>query len=121
MSPVHDIVVRPVIVKPLKFSWPFKDNDRAQAERTTEGMIKVVTGRRGRILGAGIVGSHAGELLQPWVLAIERGLGVGAIASLVVPYPTLGEVNKRVAGSFYTPTLFSERTRRTVRLLRHLG
>ncbi|MFQ5974288.1 MAG: dihydrolipoyl dehydrogenase family protein [Alphaproteobacteria bacterium] len=101
--------------------WPFKDNDRAQAERTTEGTIKVVTDRRGRVLGAGIVGSHAGELLQPWVLAIERGLKVGAMANLVVPYPTLGEVNKRVAGSFYTPTLYSERTRRIVRLLRYLG
>ena len=101
--------------------WPFIENDRAQAEHHTEGLVKVVTTPRGRILGAGIVGSHAGELLQPWVLAIGQGLKIGAVASMIAPYPTLGEASKRAAGSFYTPKLFSDRTRRVVRLLRRLG
>ena len=101
--------------------WPFTENDRAQAERATEGLVKAVTTRRGRILGAGIVGSHAGELLHPWVLAISQRLKIGAMASMIAPYPTMGEANKRAAGTFYTPSLFSDRTRRVVRLLSRLG
>jgi pyruvate/2-oxoglutarate dehydrogenase complex dihydrolipoamide dehydrogenase (E3) component len=101
--------------------WPFHENDRAQAERSTHGVVKVVTRRNGRVLGASILGAQAGELIQPWALAISRGLKVGAIATMIAPYPTLGEVSKRAAGSFFAPKLFSERTRRLVRLLGRLG
>ena len=100
--------------------WSFEENDRAQAERETDGLVKVVVGARGKILGASLAGPHAGELLQPWILAIDQGLKIGAMASLIAPYPTLGEVNKRVAGSYYTPSLFSDRTRKIVGLLQHL-
>jgi pyruvate/2-oxoglutarate dehydrogenase complex dihydrolipoamide dehydrogenase (E3) component len=101
-------------------SWPFADNDRAQAERATAGFVKVLVGGRGRILGATIVGERAGELIQPWVLAISTGQRIGSMAQFVAPYPTLGEASKRAAGSHYTPKLFSERTRRIVRLLQRL-
>jgi pyruvate/2-oxoglutarate dehydrogenase complex dihydrolipoamide dehydrogenase (E3) component len=101
--------------------WSFEENDRAQAERDTEGMAKVITSRRGRVLGASIVGHNAGDLIQPWILVIAQKLKIGAMANHIVPYPTRSEINKRVAGSFYTPTLFSERTRRIVRLLAKLG
>ena len=101
--------------------WSFEENDRAQAERETEGLVKVVVGKRGVILGASIVGARAGELLQPWILAISQGLKIGAMANLIAPYPTLGEVNKRVAGSYYTPQLFSDRTKGIVRFLQHFG
>ncbi|BBK44733.1 dihydrolipoamide dehydrogenase [Allostella vacuolata] len=99
----------------------FAENDRARAERETEGMVKIVTGRRGRILGAGIVGAQAGELIQPWILAVGRGLGIGAMAGMIAPYPTLGEAGRRAAGDFYAPTLFGPRVRRLVRLLQRLG
>jgi pyruvate/2-oxoglutarate dehydrogenase complex dihydrolipoamide dehydrogenase (E3) component len=101
--------------------WPFAENDRAQAEGGTDGLVKVITTPRGRILGAAMVGAHAGELIQTWVLAINQKIKIGAVAGMIAPYPTLGEVNKRVAGSFYTPSLFSERTRRIVRFLSHFG
>ncbi|MDJ0610621.1 MAG: mercuric reductase [Kiloniellales bacterium] len=101
-------------------TWSFEENDRAQAEQETEGLVKVVVGPKGRILGATIAGPHAGELLQPWVLAITQKLKIGAMANIIAPYPTLGEVNKRVAGSYYTPSLFSERTRRVVGWLQML-
>ena len=101
--------------------WSFAENDRAQAERATEGLVKVVVGARGRVLGASIVGPQAGELLHPWVLAISQGLKIGALANMIAPYPTLGEVNKRAAGSYYTPSLFSERTKKIVRFLQWLG
>lgn len=101
--------------------WSFAENDRAQAERETEGLIKVVVGRKGRILGTTIVGPHAGELILTWVLGIQEGLKIGAIANLIAPYPTLSEVSKRAAGSYYTPTLFSKRTRKLVGALQRLG
>ena len=97
--------------------WSFEENDRAQAERRTEGLIKVVTETNGRILGASIVGLHAGELLQPWVLAISQRMKIGAMASMIAPYPTLAEVNKRIAGSFYAEKLFSAGTKKVVRFL----
>ncbi|MDQ6972702.1 MAG: FAD-dependent oxidoreductase [Mariprofundaceae bacterium] len=97
--------------------WGFDENDRAQAERRTEGMVKVVTDSKGRILGASIVGLHAGELIQPWVLTISEGLKISAMAGMIAPYPTLGEVNKRIAGSFYTPKIFSDRVRCIVRFV----
>ncbi|MCA3628665.1 MAG: FAD-dependent oxidoreductase [Methylobacterium sp.] len=98
-------------------NWTFALNDRAQAERATEGLAKVILGPRGRILGATIVGPRAGELIGTWGLAISAGLKIGAIASAVLPYPTLSEISKRVAGSYYTPKLFGAFTRRLVGLV----
>ncbi len=101
--------------------WPYRDNDRAQAERETDGLVKAVTTKSGRILGASILGAQAGELIQVWVLAIGQGLNVKALAGMIAPYPTLGEVSKRAAGCFFTPKLFSGGTKRLVRVLTRLG
>ncbi len=101
--------------------WPFAENDRAQAERRTDGLVKVIATPRGRVLGAAILGAQAGELIQPWILAISRRIGLSAMAGMIVPYPTLGEASKRAAAGFYTQKLFSERTNRLVRLLLRLG
>ena len=100
--------------------WSFAENDRAQAERCTDGHMKVVATPKGRILGATIVGAHAGELIHPWVLAIQNGLGLARMAGYIAPYPTLGEIGKRTASSFYAPKLFSRQTRRIVRGLMRL-
>ncbi len=100
--------------------WSFAENDRAQAERETDGLIKVVVAKGGRILGVSIAGPRAGELLMPWILAISQKLKIGAMASFIAPYPTLGEVSKRVAGSYFTPALFGARTRKLVGLLQRL-
>ena len=100
--------------------WKLSENDRAQTERATEGMVKAITDRHGRILGAAIVAPHAGELIQPWCLAIFKRLKISALAGFVPPYPTLGEASKRAAGSSFTDTLFGPRTRWLVRLLSRL-
>ena len=84
-------------------------------------MIKVVTTRKGKILGCGIVGRQAGELIQTWVLALSKGMKIGDMAQVIAPYPTLGEISKRAAGSFYTASLFSEKTRKIVRFLSRFG
>ena len=99
---------------------PLSGNDRAQAEGATEGLAKVVLGRRGRILGATIVAPRAGEMIGMWGLAIQQRLKIGAIAASLAPYPTMSEISKRAAGSFYTPTLFGPRTRRLVGLVQRL-
>jgi len=101
--------------------WSFAENDRAHTERDTAGEVKIIASRRGRILGAAILGAAAGDLILPWALAISQKLKIGAMANLIVPYPTRGEAGKRAAGSFYTPTLFAPRTRRLVRLLARFG
>ncbi len=101
--------------------WPYHENDRAQAESATEGLVKAVVTPKGQILGCGIVGRHAGELIHTWVLAIGQKVKIGGIAQMIAPYPTLGEVSKRAAGSFYTPQLFSDRTRKIVRFLANFG
>ena len=110
---------RGLAVKAL--TWSFAEVDRAQAERETEGFVKIVVDRNGRVLGATIVGPRAGELIQVWILAIQEGIKIGRIAQMIAPYPTLGEISKRVAGSYFTPALFSERTRTVVRFLQRLG
>ena len=109
---------RGVEARPVTFD--LASNDRAQAERATEGFIKVIVGRKGKILGATIVGRHAGELILPWVLAVQKGLKISDMAEIIAPYPTLGEISKRAAGAYYSPTLFSDRTRKVVRLMQRL-
>jgi pyruvate/2-oxoglutarate dehydrogenase complex dihydrolipoamide dehydrogenase (E3) component len=101
--------------------WPYADNDRAQAERTTHGFIKVITRKNGEILGCTIVGAEAGELLQIWIMAIARNLRIGDLTGLVFPYPTLSELSKRVAYTFYQPSLTKRWVRRLIDLLRRFG
>ena len=107
-----------VLVRASTFA--FAENDRARAERATEGFVKAVVGKRGKILGATIVGRHAGELILPWVLAVQKGLKIADMAGLIAPYPTLGEASKRAAGAYFAPTLFSESTRKVVGLMQYL-
>ena len=101
--------------------WPYHENDRARAERETRGHIKVVATPGGRILGVTIVGAHAGELITTWTLAIDQKVNIRAMAGLVVPYPTLAEIGKRAAVSFFTPRLAATGVRRIMAWLRRLG
>ena len=101
--------------------WPYHENDRAQTERETAGHVKVLTGRRGNILGATIVGAAAGELITTWTLAIGRGLNIRALAGMIVPYPTLAEIGKRAAVTYFLPSVTSVWVRRIIDLLRRFG
>ena len=103
------------------FRWPYHENDRAQAEGQTHGHIKVVATRRGRILGATIVGPQAGELIAAWTLAIRQKLTIRAFAELTVAYPTYAEVGKRAAVSAYSRSLTNPLVRRIIGWLRRLG
>ena len=95
----------------------YNDNDRAQAGLATNGLVKVAVDKKGYILGATIVGENAGDLITQWTIAINNKLKIKAMASHIVAYPSLSELNKRVAGSYFTPTLYSEKVKKIVRLL----
>jgi pyruvate/2-oxoglutarate dehydrogenase complex dihydrolipoamide dehydrogenase (E3) component len=99
--------------------WPLTENDRAIAERDTSGLVKLVVSRN-RVVGAGILAPHAGEMISQWTLAIAERTKLSTLAGLIVPYPTRSEAAKRAAGSFFAPRLFSARTKRLVRLLSRL-
>jgi pyruvate/2-oxoglutarate dehydrogenase complex dihydrolipoamide dehydrogenase (E3) component len=79
------------------YTFPFADNDRARAEGETEGLAKIVTDPRGRLLGAAIVGLHAGELIAEYALALTRGMKAADISGTIHTYPTLAQINRRVA------------------------
>ncbi len=89
--------------------FEYDENDRAIAEGKTTGLIKVMV-VKGKPVGASIVGAHAGELIGVWALAIANGLKMRAISNMVAPYPTLGEINKRAAGAYFSPKLFDNPT-----------
>ena len=101
--------------------WPYRENDRAQAERQTDGHVKVLTARDGTILGAGIVGAQAGELIQMWSLAISQGLSIKAMTAWISPYPTLSEINKRAASSYYATAPSNSRLRKVINFLAKFG
>jgi pyruvate/2-oxoglutarate dehydrogenase complex dihydrolipoamide dehydrogenase (E3) component len=101
--------------------WPYRENDRAAASGATKGHIKVITDRRGQILGASIVGAGASEIVAAWALAVSQRLNIGVFANLIVPYPTYAEVGKRAAITYFMRGLTSARVRRIMGWLRRLG
>lgn len=101
--------------------WPLAENDRAQAERKTEGLIKLVLGRRGRILGVTIVAPNAGEMIGLYALALSKGLGLRDLAGWVPPYPTMGEIGKRAAITYFAGATRKPLVRGLIRFLRRFG
>jgi pyruvate/2-oxoglutarate dehydrogenase complex dihydrolipoamide dehydrogenase (E3) component len=101
--------------------WPYRENDRALTAAAAKGHTKVITDSKGDILGATIVGAQAGEAIATWVLAIGQKLNIGALAGLVAPYPTYGEVGKRAAITYFVRGLTNTRVRRIMGWLRRRG
>lgn len=96
---------------------PFALNERALADGSSEGLLKIVTSPLGGILGAAAVGPQAAEILQPWGLAIGKGFGVGAMQAMIAPFPARGNTAAQAATDFYRPKLFSPFGRRVVQFL----
>lgn len=78
----------------------FPENDRAQTLRAPLGVLRVVARRDGTVLGVGIVGPDAGELLLPWQLVIENNIKLGAMADIMAAYPSLSEISIAAARAF---------------------
>ncbi|TWG97506.1 pyruvate/2-oxoglutarate dehydrogenase complex dihydrolipoamide dehydrogenase (E3) component [Mesorhizobium sp. J18] len=100
---------------------PFSEIDRAQADLSTEGFLKLVTCRRGRILGVSIVGSNAGELIGFWSLALAKGMRVHDIIGHIAPYPTMGEIGKRAAITYFKEKAREPLVQGLLRFLRLFG
>ena len=100
--------------------WPYAENDRAQAEHQTSGFIKVMTDRKGHILGVTIVGALAGEMINMWSLAMAQGLKISAMRGFISPYPTRMEISKRAAITFYSDFPRSGTGQRLLKLGRFL-
>lgn len=101
--------------------WPFAENDRARAEHRMAGLVKLIATPKGRILGVTIAGAHAGELIVPWCMAIQKNHSIRDMAELVFPYPTFSEATRRAALSFYTPLAANPGLRRIISFLRTFG
>lgn len=95
----------------------FDQNDRAQTEQKTKGKIKLLVSPRGNILGVTILGNSAGELIYPWVIAIQNKLKISAIANSIAPYPTLNDISKRAASSYYSDKIFSPFMKKIVKFI----
>lgn len=93
-------------------SFEFDDNDRAIAERSDHGGVKIVATKKGKILGASVVGESAGEIIHMVSVAMTNKIKIAGLAQIISPYPTRSEAVKRAASSWYTDALFSDRTRK---------
>ncbi|MEP1573887.1 dihydrolipoyl dehydrogenase family protein [Roseibium album] len=96
-------------------------NDRAQAEGLTEGRLKLIAGPRGRLLGADIVGAQAGEIINLLSLALSKKMAMKDLAGFIAPYPTLGELVRRAAISYYAEAPKNVWLRRVIGMLRKFG
>jgi pyruvate/2-oxoglutarate dehydrogenase complex dihydrolipoamide dehydrogenase (E3) component len=84
----------------ITYAYELDDLDRAIVDGEARGVVKISADKRGRILGATIMGSHAGELLLPLVLARKHGLKLTDISNTIFPYPTMVEGVKRASDAF---------------------
>jgi pyruvate/2-oxoglutarate dehydrogenase complex dihydrolipoamide dehydrogenase (E3) component len=98
----------------------FKDNDRSLAEGERIGKIKMILDAKEKPLGVQILGPQAGELLSEWVAVLNGKVKLSILAAAVHPYPTLGEINKRVAGTFFSPKIFSDKVKKGLKFFFHL-
>jgi pyruvate/2-oxoglutarate dehydrogenase complex dihydrolipoamide dehydrogenase (E3) component len=101
--------------------WPFHDNDRAVAEAKVKGLVKLVALKNGKLLGATIVGSNAGDQIAMWALALTQGLKLSAIAGVVLPYPTFSEAGKRAATTHYADLAKKPLVRKLIGILKKFG
>jgi pyruvate/2-oxoglutarate dehydrogenase complex dihydrolipoamide dehydrogenase (E3) component len=99
---------------------PFKNNDRSLAEGEKVGKIKMILDEKERPLGVQIFGPHAGDLVSEWVAVLNGKIKLSTLASAIHPYPTLGEINKRVAGAYLSPKIFSDRVRKGLKFFFNL-
>lgn len=106
-------------IAPTVLRFPFENVDRALCEREPGGLAKLVT-HKGKILGATLLGPHAGELIHEIALAMRLNAGLRELSETIHAYPTLAQSIRRAANTYYSGTLFSPRTRNVVKWLNRL-
>jgi pyruvate/2-oxoglutarate dehydrogenase complex dihydrolipoamide dehydrogenase (E3) component len=101
--------------------WPYAENERARAERRTDGHMKLVVGRNGDLLGVAIAGANASEMIGTWALALSKGLGLDAMAASIPPHTTTAEIGKNAAIAYFAGQARRAPMRGIVRLLQFFG
>jgi len=102
------------------FTEFFQDNDRSLAEGERVGKVKMLLDTHEKPIGIQILGPQAGELLSEWVAVLNGKVKLSTLASAVHPYPTLGEINKRAAGAYLSPKIFSDKVKKGLKFFFHL-
>jgi pyruvate/2-oxoglutarate dehydrogenase complex dihydrolipoamide dehydrogenase (E3) component len=98
----------------------FKDNDRSLAEGEKIGKIKMLLDEKEKPIGVQILGPHAGDLLAEWVAVLNGKVKLSTLAAAIHPYPTIGEINKKIAGTFFSPKIFSDKIKKGLKFFFHL-
>lgn len=98
----------------------FKNNDRSLAEGEKVGKIKMILDEKEKPIGVQILGPRAGDLINEWVAVLNGKVKLSTLASAVHPYPTIGEINKKVAGAYFSPKIFSDRIKKGLKFFFHL-
>jgi pyruvate/2-oxoglutarate dehydrogenase complex dihydrolipoamide dehydrogenase (E3) component len=98
----------------------FKDNDRSLAEGENVGKIKMILDQKEKPVGVQILGPRAGDLISEWVATLNGKVKLSTLASAVHPYPTIGEINKKVAGTYFSPKIFSDTVKKSLKFFFHL-
>jgi pyruvate/2-oxoglutarate dehydrogenase complex dihydrolipoamide dehydrogenase (E3) component len=93
----------------------FRNNDRGVAEGEETGLLKMILDKKERPIGVQILGHRAGDLIGEWTAVMNGKIGLTTLASAVHPYPTLAEINKRVAGTFLSRKIFSAKVRKALK------
>ncbi len=99
---------------------PFSANDRAMTEGAVSGLVKLLLDKNGKPLGIQIAGPHAGELIAPWIGLMSGGGNLSGLAGAIHPYPTLAEINRKIAGNVFAEKIFSDRVRSALRFFFNL-
>ncbi len=97
----------------------FKSNDRSLAEGEETGTLKLLLDEKENPIGIQILGPHAGELLSEWVAVLNGKVKLSTLAGAIHPYPTLGEINKKVAGSILGEKIFSDTVKKGLKFFFH--
>ncbi|MDY7029562.1 MAG: FAD-dependent oxidoreductase, partial [Spirochaetota bacterium] len=97
----------------------FDENDRAWAEKSEGGRMKILLDRKDRVIGVQIAAAHAGELIGPAIFAVRKGWKISEFLSPVFPYPTLSEIYRKAAGNYLSPRLFNPKVRDILKILFH--
>ncbi len=96
------------------FRYDLPELDRAITDGEAKGFVKVVTGKRGRVLGGHIIGADAGNMIAEVVLAMRKGIPIGELSQTVHAYPTLSEGVKKAGDNYYREKLFNGRNKKVL-------
>ena len=107
-------------IKYTVWTEEFKDNDRSQAEGAAVGKINMILNEKKNPIGVQILGPRAEDLLSEWVAVLNGKIKLSTIAAAIHPYPSIGEINKKVIGSYFSPKIFSETVRKGLKFFFHL-